>query len=50
MEWNGVDVCRQLGSEEFSSSWSGNGSHELFEDDDPSLQEQFPGGKRGSCS
>ena len=40
-----VMLTRQLGVEEFSSSRSGHGSYELLEDDDPSLQEQFPGGK-----
>ena len=39
-----VILNRQLGVEEFSSPRSRNGSHELLEDDDSSLQERFPGG------
>ena len=41
---------RQLGSEEFSSPRSGNGSHELPEDYDSPFQERIQRGNRGCCS
>ena len=41
---------RQLGSEEFSSPRSGNGSHELPEDYDSPFQERIQRGNRSCCS